>query len=230
MADRLPHSDGLEALEAVLLVKRVQALEGTLERERAAWRRERDLFRREREAMLDVIVGLVEQRDASTGGHCRRVSSIAVRICRELDHVPGEQAVWGFLLHDVGKILVRDAVLQKRGPLTPEEWIQMRRHPEEGAHLLRPVQALGGAVPIVLHHHERWDGAGYPLGLRRTEIPLEARAFAIADAFDAITEDRPYRRAHSVAYATEAIVEARGTQFDPECVDAFIRCAGTFTG
>lgn len=222
MADIDPNLDGLEALEVVLLAKRVQSLEATVERERTSLRRERQARVREREALLDVMIGLLERRDAGTGGHCRRVASIATRIYREMGYIPEEETTWGFLLHDIGKMWIPDAVLRKPGPLTPEEWVLMRRHPEEGAQLLRPVGALDGAVPIVLHHHERWDGTGYPVGLRRDEIPVAARAFAIADAFDAITENRPYRPGRTVAEALAVIVRARGSQFDPECVDAFI--------
>src|SRR5262245_48765544 len=129
----------------------------------------------------------------------------------------------GVLLHDIGKIGIPDAILLKPGPLTAEEWTIMRRHPEIGARLIRDIPFLQGAIPIVRHHHERWDGAGYPDGLRGVEIPLGARIFAVVDAFDAMTFDRPYSRAISFADARAEVRRSAGAHFDPAVVDAFMR-------
>jgi HD-GYP domain-containing protein (c-di-GMP phosphodiesterase class II) len=128
----------------------------------------------------------------------------------------------GALLHDIGKIGVSDQVLLKPGRLTPEEWVEMRRHPEIGARILSGIPFLGPAAEIVLSHQERWDGKGYPRGLGRDQIPLGARIFAVADAVDAITSDRPYRRGRSFSYAREEISRYAGSQFDPEVVRHFL--------
>ena len=126
------------------------------------------------------------------------------------------------LLHDIGKIGIPDAILLKRGPLTPAEWKIMRTHPEIGRRLVEKIPFLQGAIPIVYHHHERWDGTGYPLGLRGEAIPLEARIFAVADALDAMTFDRPYSRAISFDAAREEIRRCSGSHFDPAVVDTFL--------
>jgi HD-GYP domain-containing protein (c-di-GMP phosphodiesterase class II) len=134
---------------------------------------------------------------------------------RDLEH--------GVLLHDIGKIGIPDAILLKPGPLTPAEWQVMRSHPEIGRRLIEKIPFLRGAVPVVYHHHERWDGTGYPLGLRGEEIPLGARIFALADALDAMTFDRPYSRAISLDAAREEILRCAGTHFDPAVVASFMR-------
>lgn len=128
----------------------------------------------------------------------------------------------GALLHDVGKIAVPDAILRKPGPLTDAEWAEMRRHPTAGHSILRDVPFLQEALPTVLHHHERWDGSGYPAGLAGEDIPLGARIFAVIDTLDAITSDRPYRAARSLEDARQEIRRCAGTQFDPRVVDAFL--------
>jgi HD-GYP domain-containing protein (c-di-GMP phosphodiesterase class II) len=128
----------------------------------------------------------------------------------------------GALLHDVGKIGVSDTILHKPGPLTDEEWVDMRRHPKIGHDMLKEISFLSGAAGIVLAHHERFDGKGYPRGLRADEIPLGARIFVIADTFDAMTSDRPYRAALPVETARDEIIRCSGTQFDPKCVQAFL--------
>src|SRR4029079_4096879 len=128
----------------------------------------------------------------------------------------------GVLLHDIGKIGISDSILLKPGPLTPEEWTVMRTHPGLGRQLLERIPFLRDAVPVVYHHHERWDGTGYPEGLAGSAIPLAARIFAVADAFDALTVDRPYSTAVSMAAARERIREASGTHFDPEVVATFL--------
>jgi HD-GYP domain-containing protein (c-di-GMP phosphodiesterase class II) len=128
----------------------------------------------------------------------------------------------GALLHDVGKIGIQDAILLKPGALTDEEWAVMRRHPLIGAEILQRLTHLEGAREIVVAHQERWDGSGYPAGLKGTAIPLCARIFAVADAFDAMTSDRPYRKKMTYADARKEIERCAGTQFDPEVVEAFL--------
>ena len=133
------------------------------------------------------------------------------------------------LLHDVGKIGVSDAILNKPGPLTSEEWQQMRKHPAIGYEMLKDVKFLSTAAEIVYAHHERYDGKGYPTGLKGEDVPLGARIFAVADAFDAMTSNRPYRRALSADKAREEITTNSGTQFDPAVVEAFLRCLPDWT-
>jgi HD-GYP domain-containing protein (c-di-GMP phosphodiesterase class II) len=130
------------------------------------------------------------------------------------------QLAYGFLLHDIGKLSVPDAVLKKPGPLTDSEWTLMRRHPEAGARILDAIPFLDRAVDVVLHHHERWDGRGYPAGLEADGIPLWARIFSVADTVDAITSNRPYRRGRPLEQAVREIVARAGTQFDPDCAHA----------
>ncbi len=128
----------------------------------------------------------------------------------------------GGALHDVGKLAVSRTVLNKPGPLTDEELVEVRAHPEIGARMVALEQALRPALPAVLHHHERWDGAGYPAGRRGPAIPLEARILAVADAFDAMTSDRPYRAALPAGAAAEELGRCAGTQFDPEVCRVFL--------
>jgi HD-GYP domain-containing protein (c-di-GMP phosphodiesterase class II) len=137
----------------------------------------------------------------------------------------------GSLLHDIGKIGVRDAVLLKPGPLNQDEWSEMREHPRLGWALLQRIEFLRDASIIVLQHQERFDGKGYPRGLRGNEIPLGARIFAIADTLDAMTSDRPYRKGTSFAAAREEIARCSGGQFDPSIVDVFLDIpADSWTG
>jgi len=176
------------------------------------------------DATLIALTHALDARDKETEGHSRRVVEytrlVAVRLGIEGEAL--KLLCHGALLHDIGKIGVPDAILHKPGPLTEEEWQVMRRHPEIGALMVEEVEYLTEARRIILHHHERWDGRGYPIGLRGTQISLGARAFAIADTVDAITQDRPYRRGRSFDEAREELLKHRGTQFDPDAVDAFL--------
>ncbi len=129
----------------------------------------------------------------------------------------------GGLLHDIGKIGIPDVILLKPGPLTDEEWQIMRQHPEIGARIVANVPFLSDVIPIIRGHHERWDGSGYPQGLRGEQIPLLARIFAVADAFDALISDRPYRKGIFLKTALAYLKEHAGTLFDPEIVAAFIQ-------
>jgi HD-GYP domain-containing protein (c-di-GMP phosphodiesterase class II) len=176
------------------------------------------------DATLIALTHALDARDKETEGHSRRVVEytrlVAVRL--GIDGEALKLLCHGARLHDIGKIGVPDAILHKPGPLTEAEWQVMRRHPEIGALMVEEVEYLTEARRIILHHHERWDGRGYPLGLRGTQISSGARAFAIADTVDAITQDRPYRRGRSFDEAREELIRHRGSQFDPEAVDAFL--------
>lgn len=176
--------------------------------------------------VLQTLVQVLDLRDTETQWHSRRVALYARRLAQELgvsDPSEIEMIERGSLLHDIGKIGVRDAVLLKPGPLNDEEWVEMRRHPLIGYQLLSRIGFLAPAAEIVFSHHERYDGSGYPRGLRGKEIVLGARIFSIVDAYDAITSDRCYRKGRSYEVALEEIRRHTGTQFDPEIVDAFGR-------
>ena len=175
-------------------------------------------------ATLEALGSALDTRDVGTEAHSRRVHGYALTMARA--HGVSEDEIkdieHGVLLHDIGKIGIPDAILLKPGPLTPEEWIVMRTHPEVGRRLIERIPFLRGAVPIVYHHHERWDGSGYPLGLRGDAIPLGARIFAVADALDAMTFDRPYSKAMSYEAACREIERCAGTHFDPVVVRTFL--------
>jgi response regulator RpfG family c-di-GMP phosphodiesterase len=174
---------------------------------------------------LEALGSAIDTRDFGTHAHSRRVRGYSLAIARA-HGVPASQLQdieHGVLLHDIGKIGIPDAILLKPGPLTPAEWRVMRSHPEIGRRLIEKIPFLRGAVAIVYHHHERWDGTGYPLGLRGTEIPLGARIFAVADALDAMTFDRPYSRAISFETARDEIQRCAGTHFDPAVVATFVK-------
>jgi putative two-component system response regulator len=196
-------------------------------RERA---RARDLERALREleesylATIRTLAFVVEAKDMHTRSHLDRAHDYAVALAARIDPaLAADQALrYGFFLHDIGKIGIPERILSKPGPLTEEEWAIMRTHPIVGAQILSPVKFLAPALPIVEAHHERWDGSGYPRGLRGEEIPLGARIFALVDAFDAMTSERPYRTALPFEEALEAIARGAGTQFDPEVVRAFL--------
>ena len=176
------------------------------------------------DATLVALTHALDARDKETEGHSRRVVEYTRLLAGQLGVAGYDLKVLchGALLHDIGKIGVPDAILHKPGPLTDEEWEVMRRHPEIGALMIEDVEYLTEARRILLHHHERWDGNGYPLRLRRLEIPTGARNFAVADTLDAKTQDRPYRRRCSLEEARDEVVRNRGTQFDPEVVEALL--------
>ncbi|MBI5406544.1 MAG: response regulator [Nitrospirae bacterium] len=178
-------------------------------------------------ATLDALSTALDYRDNETEGHSQRV----VRYSLEIGSVLGlerhdlEILGRGTLLHDIGKIGVPDVVLWKPGKLTEEEWIEMRNHVEYGYRMLKHIPFLRDAALIILHHHERYDGAGYPQGLRDHDIVIGARIFAIADTYDAMTTDRPYRKALTDQDAREEIARCCGSQFDPAMVEAFFNIA-----
>jgi cyclic di-GMP phosphodiesterase len=187
----------------------------------AAYRQLQDTYR----STLEALGSALDTRDIGTEAHSRRVHGYSLATAREYG-LPDDQLVdlaHGVLLHDIGKIGIPDAILLKPGPLTPDEWATMRRHPEIGKRLIEGIPFLRGAIPIVYHHHERWDGSGYPTGLRGEAIPVGARIFAVVDAFDAMTYDRPYSRAITFEAARAEIQRCSGTHFDPSVVTAFLR-------
>lgn len=173
---------------------------------------------------LRSLVKALDTRDSETGGHSERVTLIALSIARQLklDEKQIQQIHWGALLHDVGKIGIPDSILRKPGKLTDEEWKFMRSHPQTGYEMLKGIPFLAPALDVVLHHHERYDGLGYPSGLSGKDIPLSARIFAIADTFDAMTNDRPYRKALTHEETISEINRCVNKQFDPIVVDAFL--------
>jgi len=171
-----------------------------------------------------TLADIIESNDQYTAGHCARVMEYASAIGERLglSALELEELRYGALLHDVGKTVLDKPVLNKPGALSPEEMAEVRRHPELGRQWLQREKRLQGVSELVGTHHERWDGAGYPRGLAGEEIPLGGRILAAADVWDALTTDRPYRRALTFEEARRFLVEGRGTQFDPRVVDAFL--------
>jgi len=174
---------------------------------------------------LRALTAALETRDAETHGHSERVVTFSLRLGCEYGLTTHEMKAleFGSLLHDIGKIGVPDAILRKPAKLTDEEWIRMREHPSHGQQILRGIKFLEGASRVVAQHHEKWDGSGYPLGLKNEEIDICARIFSVADAFDAITSDRVYRKGRPYQAAAEELNEWIGRQFDPKVVEAFHR-------
>jgi response regulator RpfG family c-di-GMP phosphodiesterase len=175
-------------------------------------------------ATLRALAGALEARDFETSGHSDRVVAYSLRLGRELGLTHKELIALeqGALLHDIGKIGVRDSILLKCGALTETEWREMREHINHGLRIIDGIDFLRGAAPVVGEHHEKFDGSGYPSGLRGEMIHLNARIFAVADAFDAITSDRPYRKSASYAEARAEIVANESKHFDPAVVKAFL--------
>jgi cyclic di-GMP phosphodiesterase len=207
-----------------LLIERREYQELLERRVEEATRDLHDAYR----ATLEALGSALDSRDVGTESHSRRVHGYALATARaygipeadipDLEH--------GVLLHDIGKIGIPDGILLKPGPLTPEEWKTMRRHPEIGKRLIENVPFLRGAIPIIYSHHEKWDGSGYPHALKGEEIPVGARIFSVVDAFDAMTFDRPYSKAVPFETAYTEIKRCSGTHFDPTVVEAFLRVPG----
>lgn len=176
------------------------------------------------DSTLDALTAALDLRDRETEGHSRRVVEYTARLARQmgLSEPQISNICRGALIHDIGKIGVPDAILLKTGPLDAAERRTMEKHPVAGYEMLFGVPYLADKIPIVLTHQEHWDGTGYPFGLRGDEIPLGARLFAIADTFDAVTSDRPYRQGRSCEEALAVIAEQAGRQFDPQAVAAFL--------
>jgi response regulator RpfG family c-di-GMP phosphodiesterase len=195
-----------------LVVKRTAELDNALESVEDAYR-----------STLKALAQALETRDAETHGHSERVVTFSLRLGRELalskDQMKSLE--FGSLLHDIGKIGVPDAILRKPAKLTDDEWVKMRQHPLHGQAILREIKFLEGAARVVAQHHEKWDGSGYPMGLRGDEIDLNARIFAVADAFDAMISDRVYRAGRSYGEAAAELEKCSSQQFDPNVVAAF---------
>lgn len=174
---------------------------------------------------LKALTAALETRDSETHGHSERVVTYSLRLGREygLDARQMKALEFGSLLHDIGKIGVPDSILRKPAKLTEEEWVRMREHPMHGQQILRGIEFLEGAARVVAQHHEKWDGSGYPLGLKTEDIDLCARIFSVADAFDAMTSDRVYRRGKSYEAAAQELDDWSGKQFDPKVIAAFHR-------
>ncbi|MGE5541517.1 MAG: HD-GYP domain-containing protein, partial [Bacillota bacterium] len=177
------------------------------------------------EETLEGLVRALDLRDHETEGHSRRVTEMTMRVARRLGMCSRELVHLrrGALLHDIGKIGIPDSILLKPGPLTDEEWAIMRQHPVYAYELLSPITCLSRARDIPGCHHERWDGGGYPQGIRELEIPLAARAFSVVDVYDALRSERPYRPAWPTEEVLEYIRGQAGKQFDPEVVETFFK-------
>ncbi|MGD0385788.1 MAG: HD domain-containing phosphohydrolase [Solirubrobacteraceae bacterium] len=192
---------------------------------RATSRRERQRARELSEsymATVRALAGAVEARDAYTAHHGDRVTAYGIELAAAsgLEIADESELECAFLLHDIGKVAIPDGILFKAGTLDPQEREVMQRHPVIGEEIISEIAFLEPARPLVRHHHERWDGGGYPDGLEGLEIPLVARVFALADALDALTSDRPYRAAVAIAQA-RAEIESSDGQFDPAVLEAF---------
>jgi putative nucleotidyltransferase with HDIG domain len=177
------------------------------------------------EDTLEALGAAIDLRDSPTAGHSRRVFLYSMELAKSIGGLEQEirSIAMGAWLHDIGKLATPDRVLLKPGPLTESEWEIMRRHARIGYELVKSISFLAGAAEIVLTHHERFDGSGYPQGLRAEEIPFSARIFAVADTLDAMTSDRPYRAALPLQAARDVIERGSGTLFDPLVVTAFLR-------
>lgn len=174
--------------------------------------------------VIAALANAVEAKDATTELHCQRLAGLAHEVGLEVGLEAGQLKglVFGALLHDIGKIGVSDSILTKAGPLSREEWAEMRLHPIIGERICEPLATAAEFAPIVRHHHERWDGSGYPDGLATDRIPMGARIVGLVDAFDAIIHDRPYRPARTIAEALDEIARESGKQFDPALVTLFV--------
>ncbi len=177
------------------------------------------------EQFVESLAEALDLRERETGLHSKRVASHTLLLARHFYREPGalREIYWGSLLHDIGKIGVPDAILLKADRLSDEEWHIMRQHPRDGFLILEKLPFLAMAADVVLCHEERYDGSGYPGGLKGDAIPLPARLFAVIDTLDAMTFDRPYRKAMEFDSAKEEIVRLSGSQFDPRAVEAFLR-------
>ena len=174
-------------------------------------------------ATIEALAAALVARDSATEGHCQRVTGITLLVAERLgiEGLELKALHYGAMLHDIGKIGIPDAILRKPGQLTEEEWALMRQHPQLGERIIAGIDFLRSAVPVVLYHHERWDGSGYPFGLSGEAIPLGARIFSVADTFDAMISNRPYRRGLPFERALAEIRRVAGSQLDPAVVEAF---------
>lgn|SRR5574340_1013355 len=185
---------------------------------------EADALERADAAFAEALAEALDIREHETGDHSKRVAChtlvLARRFTADTDKL--RQIYWGSLLHDIGKIGIPDTILLKQGALNEDEWLEMKTHPEKGYRIVSQIPDMKEAAEIVFSHEERFDGSGYPRGLRGEQISLGARLFAVIDTLDAITSDRPYRKANTFEQARDEIVRMSGTQFDPVAVQAFL--------
>ena len=178
---------------------------------------------------LEVLTALIAAKEIDTTSHCRRVGALAAGLAFTIGLDPGQvEAVRQTAqIHDLGKISIPDEILNKPGRLTDDEFAVVKRHPRAGHRLLTAFPELGFTLPGVLHHHERWDGQGYPNRLRGEEIPLDSRIIAVVDSFDAMCSDRPYSKARSEGEAVDEVMRCAGSQFDPSVAEAFVDWVGS---
>jgi putative nucleotidyltransferase with HDIG domain len=177
------------------------------------------------DATLEAVSTALEWRDKEAKEHTQRVTEMALSLAKALG-VNNKELVHirrGALLHDIGNLKVQESILHKQGELTAEEWVTIHMHPFYACEIIEPIALLKSALIIPFCHHEKWDGTGYPRGLKAEQIPLAARLFAVVDVYDALTSDRPYRKAWSKAKALEYIREQSGKHFDPQVVEVFLR-------
>lgn len=210
----------------VLVSARTELLQRALGELKVAMRE----LERSYDITLEALGDALDLKDAETEGHSKRVTAFTIAIARAMD-LPQEGVrviARGAFLHDVGKMAIPDAILRKPGRLTPEEQMRMREHALLGYRMLRKIPFLHEAAQIVYSHQERYDGSGYPRGLKADQIPIGARIFAVADTFDAITSDRPYRAAQSIPAARREIQKHSGHQFDPQVVETFMSISDDF--
>lgn len=225
-------TDLIRAIERALAKRRIELARKRYQKKLE--RKVRDRTTELRSALKDVsttyqntllaLVTALDAREHETSDHSQRVVEYTTAIAQRMN-IKGpelDEIARGALLHDIGKIGVPDAVLLKPGKLTPEEWVEMRKHPDIGYSMIAPIPFLAIPSEIVLSHQERFDGRGYPRGLARNEIHIGARIFSVADTLDAMTSDRPYRKGTTFANAIEEIKRCGGSQFDPEVVRAFL--------
>jgi HD-GYP domain-containing protein (c-di-GMP phosphodiesterase class II) len=223
---QVERADDLEGMRRQLLLF-AEDLQATIVAERRQ-REEAEVAYRELSSaylgMVRTLAEVCEAKDSYTRSHLDRTYQYASLLTQRIapEYARRAEIGYGFLLHDIGKVGIPEGILNKPGPLTEEEWAIMRTHPLLGVNFVKPLRFLGDAVWIIRSHHERWDGKGYPEGLKGEQIFLPARIFQMADTFDAMTTDRPYRKALPIHVALEEIDRHAGTQFDPEVARAWI--------
>ena len=186
------------------------------------------LFEKTRSNYINTMrffASLIDVKEKYTGDHSTRVMKNVLKLADRLDLTYRQKEIlrYASLLHDIGKIAIDSSILTKQGPLTEEEWKQMKTHPLVGAHIIKKIGFLDDLIPVIMHHHERYDGGGYPDGtIKANQIPLEARILSVADSYEAMTSDRPYRKALSEDEAVQELKKNAGTQFDPNIVEVFL--------
>lgn len=202
-----------------------QSLEQVVQARTEMLRQAMDDLEHSYDITLEALGDALDLKDSETEGHSKRVTAYTIALARAMAIKPAEIKVIarGAFLHDIGKMAIPDEILRKPGPLTQDEQRIMQEHCTQGYHILRKIPFLSEAAEIVFSHQEHFDGSGYPNGLRGAEIPIGARIFAVADTLDAITSDRPYRKARSFDAAREEILRCSGTQFDPAVVEVFLK-------